>query len=110
MSKDCIKRSVTRGVRETVHNLVQGEIWNSWEQVKESQGATEACMSVVELRTDELPPKKQHIIFAGTSWVFHMPTNVGTNATLVIASLGDEEVLMLQEEAKHVFGEITKEQ
>lgn len=110
MDKNCIKRNVSRGVRETVHNLVQGEIWNSWEQVRESQGAPEDCMSFVELRTDKLTPKKQHIIFAGTSWVFHMSTNVGTNVTLVIVSLDNEEVLMLQEEAKQVFGQLVKEQ
>ena len=103
MDKECIKRSVSRGVGKIVHDLVQGEIWKGWEQVKKSQGTPEDCMSFVELRAEDLPTKIQHIIFVDTPWVFHMPTSVGANATLVIVSLGDEEILMLQEEAKQVF-------
>lgn len=106
MDKECVKRSISKGVEKAIHGMIINEVWKSWSMVKKKHGTPDDCMCFVNLEVDKSVKSIMHITFVDQQRVFHMPTSMGVNVNLVIACLGDEEALMLQEEAAEIFKEV----
>ena len=103
MSMECVERSFTSGIKKSVHGIVINELWKCWDKVKKLYGTPEDCMSLIKLSVDKINEGVVHVNFIKEEQLFHINTLTGSNCEVVIAFMGNEELLMLKEEAQDMF-------
>lgn len=103
MSMECVERSFTSGIKKSVHGIVINELWKCWDKVKKLYGTPEDCMSLIKLSVDKINEGVVHVNFIKEEQLFHINTLTGSNCEVVIACMGNEELLMLKEEAQDMF-------
>lgn len=103
MSMECVERSFTSGIKKSVHGIVINELWKCWDKVKKLYGTPEDCLSLIKLSVDKINEGVVHVNFIKEEQLFHINTLTGSNCEVVIAFMGNEELLMLKEEAQDMF-------
>lgn len=108
MEKNFIE-NVTRGVRESIPNIIQIEIWKNWEKVVDIKRDS---VIHVKLQKHKVMDATQRIVY---SEGFHKSVkNVRTefavdNVELVITYFDGEATLLLLDEAYQIFGDLITE-
>ena len=99
MNEVCLERSVSKGIKENVHGIVQYQLWNCVDVVLKKRGVTKDRISNIQLRCDELNSGLLHINFIEEQMIFSIKTLTGSNCDLALWYMDDDTVLMTKEES-----------
>ena len=100
-----IKRSVSKGVKDSVNGIVLQQLWKCIDIVKKKCGVPEGCVSSVSMRVDAVNPGLLHISFPKQEMMFTVKTFAGEDNELSVWHMDDEEVIMLCLESEFQIGE-----
>lgn|GEM_PF-2412545 len=100
------KQQVSRGVRQTVPNIIQCEVWRRWESVTKPDADS---VAVIELAPHVLRTGMQKIVINPPKKVFSLRTVQTVEADLIITYFDGEATLMLRREAEEIFGHFLPE-
>ena len=103
MNEVCLERSVSRGIKENVHGIVQYQFWSCVDVVLKKRGMLKECISNIQLRCDELNSGLLHINFIEEQMIFSIKTLTGSNRDLVLWYMDDDMMLMTKEESGNVL-------
>jgi len=97
---------VSRGVRRTVPNIVQCEIWRHWESLTKPD---EDSVAEISLTPHLFMKKSQKISYKQAKKVRVMPSSEVVTADLIVTYFDGEATLMLRSEAEEIFGQLLPE-
>jgi len=97
---------ITRGVRHTIPNIIQHEVWKHWERVINPD---KDSVVEVSLTPHLFMRKAQRIAIKQIKGVSVVPTNQAVTASLIITYFDGEATMLLYEEAEEVFGHLLAE-
>lgn len=97
---------VSRGVRQTVPNITQCEIWRHWEGLTKPG---EDSVAEISLTPNLFMKKSQKISYKQAKKVRTVPSSEVVTAELIITYFEGEATLMLRSEAEVIFGQLLPE-
>lgn len=97
---------ISRGVRQTIPNIVQYEVWQHWESLTKPN---EDSVMAVSLSPNMFNRRSQKICIKPAKKVKTFPTTQTVTAELIITYFDGEATMHLREEAEKIFGHLLEE-
>ena len=99
-------QNITRGVKQSIPNIVQYETWQHWESMTKPDVDS---VSEVNLTPHLFNSKAQRIAIKQAKKVRVVQTSEVVTADLIVTYFDGEATMMLRSEAEEIFGQLLPE-